>query len=79
LNDDWERLGCFDPNVKIALCLDMTETCFRICIAGIRARNPGITDEALILKLQERIDWIKRPQERGNSHGRSYRAHKKNR
>jgi hypothetical protein len=56
LNGDWDLIGRLKSNIKIAMCLDMTEACFRTSAAGIRAQNPGITDEELIFKLQERID-----------------------
>ena len=62
MSDDLDHIGRLKSNMKIAMCLDMTEACFRTCAAGIRAQNLGITDEELILKLQERIDWMKRPQ-----------------
>lgn len=71
----WEQLGRLKPSEKVALCLDMTEACFRTCAAGIRSQNPGITDEELIVKLHERIDWIKRSQQEGKTHGNSRRVH----
>ena len=72
---EWEELGRLRPNEKVALCLDMTEACFRTCAAGIRAQNPSITDEKLIMKLQERIDWVKHSQTRGKCNGRSRGVH----
>ena len=59
-NDDWERLGRLKPEEKVALCLDMTEACVQTCAAGIRASNPGITEEELIEKLRERLEWTQR-------------------
>lgn len=78
METDWERLGCLKPDEKVALCLDMTEACFRTCAAGIRTQNPDLTDEEIVSKLQERIDWIKCPQQRGNNNGKSRKLHKKN-
>lgn len=75
MDADWDRLGRLKPSEKVALCLDMTETCFRTCAAGIRAQNPELTEEEVIAKIHERIDWIKRSPLRGNSHGNSHRIH----
>ena len=75
MDTHWEQLGRLKSSEKIALCLDMTETCFRTCAAGIRAQNPGITEEEVFAKFHERIDWIKRSPPRGNSHGNSHRVH----
>ena len=55
-----ERLGRLKPNEKVALAIDMTDACVRICEDGIRAQYPGISDEELLEKLRERLDWIKR-------------------
>jgi hypothetical protein len=60
VDDDSERLGRLKPNVKVAICIDMTEACVRTCAEGIRQQNPGISEEELVGKLQERMDWMKR-------------------
>ena len=62
--DDAERLGRLKPEEKVAFCIEMTDACVITCAAGIRDQNPGIGDEELIEKLQERMDWIKRPRKR---------------
>ena len=64
VDDDAERLGRLKPEEKVALCIDMTDACIQTCAAGIRAQNPGITEEELIEKLRERLDWMKRPRKR---------------
>ena len=75
MDTDWDQLGRLTPREKVAICLEMTEACFRTCIAGIRAQHPDLTEEELVIKLQERIDWIKRSSQRGNSDGNSRRVH----
>jgi len=75
LDAEWEQLGRLKSSEKVALCLDMTEACFRTCAAGIRSQNPGITEEELIVNLHERLDWIKRSQQRGKNHGNSRWVH----
>ena len=59
-----ERLGRLKPEEKIAIAIDMTDACVRICADGIRAQNPGISEEELIEKLREKLEWIKRKQTR---------------
>ena len=60
-----ERLGRLKPEEKVAIAIDMTDACVRICADGIRAQNPGISEEELIEKLRERLEWIKRKRTRG--------------
>jgi hypothetical protein len=57
---DAERLGRLKPEEKVAIAMDMTDACVRICADGIKAQNPGISEEELIGKLRERLEWIKR-------------------
>ena len=57
---DWERLGHLPGEVKLDMCLDMSDAVVRICGEGIKAQNPGITEQELIEKLRERIAWSKR-------------------
>ena len=59
-----ERLGRLKPEEKIAIAIDMTDACVRICADGIKAQNPGISEEELIEKLREKLEWIKRKQTR---------------
>jgi hypothetical protein len=62
--DDAERLGRLPPSEKVAICIDMTETCVQTCAAGIRAQHPGISEEELIDKLRERLEWTQRHRKR---------------
>lgn len=39
--------------------MEMSEAAVRICAAGIRAENPGISDEELMERLRERLEWVK--------------------
>ncbi|MCJ7559984.1 hypothetical protein MUO79_05120 [Candidatus Bathyarchaeota archaeon] len=55
-----ERLGRLKPEEKVAIAMDMTDACVRICADGIRAQCPGISEEELITKLRERLEWSKR-------------------
>jgi hypothetical protein len=63
--EDWERIGRLPPEVKVAMAMDMTESMVRVCAEGIRAQNPGISDEELMEKLRERLEWSKRWRKRG--------------
>lgn len=55
-----ERLGRLKPEEKVAIAIDMTDACVRICADGIKAQNPGISEEELVDKLRERFEWTKR-------------------
>jgi hypothetical protein len=60
VDKNWERLGRLKPEEKVAICLDMSDACVRVCAEGIRAQYPGISEEELIAKLRERLEWSKR-------------------
>jgi hypothetical protein len=64
MNDDREYLGRLKPEEKVAICIDMTDVCMQTCAAGIRAINPSLSDEGVVEKLWERLDWRKRPRKR---------------
>jgi hypothetical protein len=55
-------LGRLKPEEKVAITIDMTDACVHICADGIKAQNPEISEEELIEKLRERLEWIKRKQ-----------------
>ena len=59
-DEDWRRLGRLKPEEKVAMMMDMTSACVRVCADGIRAQNPGISDEELLAKLRERLEWPSR-------------------
>jgi hypothetical protein len=64
MDENAERLGRLKPEEKVAIAMDMTDACVRICADGIRAQHPGISEEELIEKLRERFEWSKRWQKR---------------
>jgi hypothetical protein len=47
------------------MVVDMSDAMVGVCADGIRARYPGISEEELLEKLRERIDWVKRWRRRG--------------
>jgi hypothetical protein len=55
-----ERFGCLKPEEKVALALDMTDGCVRVCAEGIRNQCPDISEEELLAKLRARLEWSKR-------------------
>ena len=57
--DDSERLGHLKPEQKVLIAIDMTDGCLRVCADGIRQQFPGISDEELLEKLRERLEWAK--------------------
>ena len=60
VDERWERLGRLKPEEKVAIAMDMTDACVRVCAAGIKAQQPDISEEELIAKLRERFEWAKR-------------------
>lgn len=60
MDENWERLGRLKPEQKVLICMDMTDGCVRICADGIRSQFPDITEEEVIEKLRERLEWSKR-------------------
>jgi len=57
--EDLERLGRLKPEQKVLIAIDMTDGCMRVCADGIRQQFPGISDEKLLEKLRERLEWAK--------------------
>jgi hypothetical protein len=53
-------LGKLKPEEKVAVAIDMTDACVRICATGIRAQCPDITEVELNEKLRKRLEWSKR-------------------
>ena len=60
MNQNGEQLGRLKPEEKVAIAIDMTDACLRVCASGIRERNPDIGDEELRIRLRERLEWSKR-------------------
>ena len=64
MDKEAERLGRLKPEEKVAIAIDMTDGCVRVCADGIRTRYPGISEEELLAKLRERLEWCKRGRRR---------------
>jgi hypothetical protein len=62
MEKDRERLGRLKPEEKVALALDMTDGCVRVCAEGIRTQCPDLSEEELMAKLRIRLEWTKRHQ-----------------
>jgi len=60
VDKDAKHFGCLKPEEKVAMAIDMTDACVRICAAGIRAQCPGISEAELNEKLRKRLKWSKR-------------------
>jgi len=60
MGSEFERLGRLKPEEKVAVAVDMTDACVRVCADGIRAQYPGISEEELLARLRERLEWGKR-------------------
>jgi hypothetical protein len=59
-----ERLGRLPPEERVNLAIGMSDVCVRVCADGVRDQNPGISEEELIERVRERIEWSKRWQKR---------------
>ena len=59
MSEDMNRLGKLKPETKVRICIDMSDSCVRICADGIRNRFEGISEEDLNTKLRERLKWAK--------------------
>jgi len=57
---DLEHLGRLPPDVKVNMAVDMTEAMVSVCLEGVRAQNPKLTDVELMERLRERFEWAKR-------------------
>jgi hypothetical protein len=64
MDKEAERLGRLKPGEKVAIAIDMTDGCVRVCADGIRTQYPGISEEELLVKLRERLEWGKRGRRR---------------
>lgn len=62
---DLKRVGHLKPEAKVDMAIEMTEAMVRVCLDGIRGRNPGMAEEELMNELRERLEWAKRWQNRG--------------
>jgi hypothetical protein len=60
MDKEAEHLGRLKPEEKVAIAIDMTDFCVRVCADGIRTQYPSISEEELLAKLRERLEWCKR-------------------
>ena len=59
MEDNWESLGRLKPEKKVLIAMDMTDGCMQVCADGIRQQFPDISEEELLEKLRERLQWAK--------------------
>jgi hypothetical protein len=59
MDKEFKRLGFQKPEEKVQIAIDMTDGSMRVCEDGIRQQFPGISEEKLLEKLRERIQWAK--------------------
>ena len=64
MDKDAKRLGILKPEEKVAIAIDMTDACVRVCAAGIRVQCPNISEAELNAKLSKRLEWAKRLRKR---------------
>lgn len=57
-----ERLGRLEPGVKVNMAVELTEAMVSVCMEGMRAQNPNMTEEELMERLRERLEWAKQSQ-----------------
>lgn len=60
-----KRVGRLKPEAKVNMAIEMTEAMVRVCLDGIKGRNPGMAEEEVMNELRERLEWAKRWQHRG--------------
>ena len=59
-----ETVGRLLPKIKVNMAIDMTDAMGSVCAEGIKARHPWISEEELLQKLRERLEWAKKRQKR---------------
>jgi len=50
------------PEERVNLAVGMSDVCIRVCADGVGDQNPGISEEELIERVRERLEWSKRYQ-----------------
>jgi hypothetical protein len=58
--EDVERIGRLPGEEKVKLMMAMSDAMVQACKDGIRAQYPNISEEELMDKLRERLEWSKR-------------------
>ena len=61
---DWEELK---PEERVDLAVGMSDVVVRVCAEGVRAQYPDISEEELIEKVRERLEWSKQQRQRWHS------------
>ena len=61
---DSEPVGWLLPEIKVNMAIDMTDAMGSVCAEGIKARHPWISEEELLEKLRERLEWARKRQRR---------------
>jgi hypothetical protein len=55
----WLGLG-LKREERVNLAINMSSVCIRVCAEGVKAQNPGISEEELIELVRERLMFEKR-------------------
>ena len=55
-----EHLGRLPSDVKVNMAVDMTEAMVSVCLEGVKAQNPKLTEGELMERLRERFEWGRR-------------------
>jgi uncharacterized tellurite resistance protein B-like protein len=61
---EWSVVRRLKPEERVNLAIGMSDVCIRVCADGVRDQNPGISEEELIERVRERLEWSKRYQKR---------------
>jgi len=54
---DWSKVS---GEEKVRICIEMTDFVREVCVAGIRASRPDVSDEEVVEELRRRFSWNKR-------------------
>jgi hypothetical protein len=60
MDKDEKHLGRLKPEEKVAIAIEMTDGCVRICAAGIRSQCPDVSVAEVNNKLRKRLEWQRR-------------------
>ncbi|MDH7564702.1 MAG: hypothetical protein QHH24_07515 [Candidatus Bathyarchaeota archaeon] len=53
-------MGKLKPEEKVDLAVGMSDFVIRVCADGVRAQYPGISEEELIERVRERLQFGRR-------------------
>jgi len=54
------HVGRLAPEVKVSMAVGMTEAMVSVCLEGVKAQNPKLTEGELMERLRERFEWGRR-------------------